>query len=102
MYDFEQVRPQLETLCNRWGISRLTAFGSSVREDFKPSSDIDLIFELHENANFTFFDHFRLQRELMNLFGREVDLLTKNAVTEMRNRYRKEGILSSLQTIYGS
>lgn len=102
MYDFEQVRPQLEALCKRWGIRELTAFGSAVRENFKQTSDIDLIFELHDNSHFSLFDHFRLQRELKELLGRKVDLLTRDSLASMRNPYRKKEILSKQQIIYGS
>ena len=102
MYDFELVRPQLEELCRGWGVLRLTAFGSSIRDDFTPSSDIDLIFAVEEDQRFNLFHHVRLQEELQRIFGRPVDLLTERTVTNMRNPFRKKEILSNQRRIYGS
>ena len=77
-----QSLPQLTNLedalrdfCERNHIIRLAAFGSMVREDYGPDSDLDILVEFAEGRvpGFGFFD---LQDELSQLFGRTVDLNT--------------------------
>lgn len=72
----EQVRPDdLAEFCRRRHISKLALFGSVLRADFRPDSDIDVLveFEHGQTPGLAFFD---IQTELSQLFGRRVDLNT--------------------------
>ena len=67
----------LAELCRRWGIRELAAFGSAVREDFGPASDVDLLVEF-EPGTVLGFRIFDLEHELSELFGgRRIDLVPR-------------------------
>ncbi len=91
----------LAALCQRWGIARLECFGSVLRDDFRPDSDIDLLvtFAPGVQPGFEFFD---LKDELERLFGRRVDLLSRKAVEASRNPYRRRGILLGAETLHAA
>ena len=66
---------ELAELCRRNHIRRLAFFGSVLRDDFGPESDIDVLVEFEE-GHVPGLRFFRLQEELSRLFGRRVDLHT--------------------------
>lgn len=67
--------PLLTEFCRRWRIRKLSVFGSAVRPDFGPGSDLDILveFEAGHTPGLAFFT---MQRELTELLGRPVDLNT--------------------------
>lgn len=87
----------ISELCQRWQINEFALFGSVLREDFRPNSDIDVLITFAPHHPWNLFDFMNLQRELENLFGRSVDLLQKK---ELQNPYRRANILQSYQVIY--
>lgn len=87
---------QIETFCERHQIKRLAVFGSVLREDFRPDSDIDVLIELDENRRTTFLDMVEMRDELSAILGRSVDLLTPNALSN----YFRDDVLSQAQVIY--
>lgn len=89
----------LADLCRRHHIRRLALFGSVLREDFGPESDVDVLVEFEEGhtPGLTFFG---LHEELQKIFDRPVDLHTFGAVEQSRNYLRRREILDTLQTIY--
>ena len=93
-------RSALAALCQRWGIARLEFFGSVLRDDFRPDSDVDLLvtFAPGVQLGFEFFD---LKEDLERIFGRPVDLLTRRTVEASQNPYRRRAILESAETIHG-
>jgi len=66
----------LARFCRRSGIRRLSFFGSVLREDFGPESDVDVLVEFASEANVGLLEFVDLQREFSGLLGREVDLHT--------------------------
>lgn len=70
----------LAVMCRRYGVSRLSAFGSVLREDFRADSDLDLLVEF-EAGRTPGFGFFSLQEELARLFGRRVDLNTRASLS---------------------
>jgi predicted nucleotidyltransferase len=94
-------RHSLSALCQRWKIERMELFGSVLRDDFGPESDIDVLVTFAEDANWSLFAFVRCKEELEALFGRRVDLLTRPAVERSHNPYRRNAILSSAEAIYG-
>ena len=66
----------IEALCQRHHIQELALFGSVLRKDFKPDSDIDILVEFAPDAGIGYQRFFRLQDELEAILGREVDLFT--------------------------
>lgn len=90
----------LRKFCRSHGVSRLELFGSALREDFTSRSDIDLIATLRDDARPTLLDWAAMQEELVAIFGRPVDLLSRRGVEESRNPIRKKEILSTAVPIY--
>lgn len=90
----------LDAFCQRWKIQEFSLFGSVLRDDFGPDSDIDVLVSFHEDAEWSLWDHYHMQEELKELFGRDVDLLTRYAVEHSDNWIRRESILSTVETVY--
>ncbi len=95
-------RKQIEDFCQRWNITELAAFGSVLRDDFKPGSDVDVLVTFAADTHWTLFDMARMRDELSRILAREVDLLSRRGVEASRNPIRREAILSSAQVIYAA
>lgn len=68
---------RLAEICRRWGIRELALFGSALRDDFGPDSDVDLLVDF-EPGKVLGFKIFELERELSRLFGgRRIDLVPR-------------------------
>ena len=93
---------KIAEFCRCWQIVELALFGSVLRDDFRPDSDIDVLVTFAPDARWSLLDHIRMGRELESLFGREVDLVSKRAVEESENWIRRRGILSATRAIYVS
>lgn len=98
----EVPQEQLEEFCRRWKITELALFGSVLREDFRPDSDIDVLVTFAPDAEWGLFDLVRMGEELEEIFGHKVDLLSRRGVEMSRNYIRREAILSSALPIYAS
>lgn len=90
---------QLVAFCRRWKIRELALFGSVLRPDFSPMSDVDLLVTFDEDAHWGLFDHVQMQQELETLLQRKVDLLTRRAVEQSQNPIRRAAILRTAQTL---
>ena len=100
--DFGMDPVRMSDFCHRWKIQQLAVFGSAVRGDLKPGSDIDLMVTFTPEADWSMFDHYRMENELMELLGRDVDLVNIRALEENPNPiYRKE-ILESARVVYAA
>lgn len=95
-------RKKLETFCRRWNISELAFFGSVLREDFRPDSDVDLLVSFVPNAKVSLFDLVHMQNELKEIFGREVDLVERRAIEKSENYIRRKNILQNTKVIYAA
>lgn len=87
----------LINLCQRWQIQEFALFGSVLREDFRPDSDIDVLITFLPNDPWNLFDIITLKQELETLTQRSVDVVEKK---QLRNPYRRAEILKTYQTIY--
>jgi predicted nucleotidyltransferase len=93
---------KLREICKRFLIHELALFGSALREDFNENSDIDLLVEFTPESGISLFDIIDLKDEFENLFGREVDIVSKNAIKRSNNYIRKKAILENYKVIYAS
>ena len=85
---------EIEPICRKYDVSSLGLFGSVVRGDATPQSDIDLLVRfLRRKSLLTLV---RLERELSNVLGCKVDLVTEGAISP----YLKDRILGDLKVIY--
>jgi predicted nucleotidyltransferase len=90
---------QLAAFCERWQITELAAFGSILRADFRPDSDVDLLVTFAPETDWSLLDHVAMELELSDLLGRKVDLVSRRGVEQSHNRRRTE-ILESAEPIY--
>jgi predicted nucleotidyltransferase len=90
---------QLRGLCEKWRITEFSLFGSVLRDDFGPGSDIDVLVSFEPGVPWSLWDLFDLQDELTSLFGRRVDLVEKKG---LRNPFRRHEILRTRRVLYAA
>ena len=97
-------REQIKGICRRWRIGRLEIFGSALRDDFRPTSDVDFLFtpaaDSRRDLAYGPWGRNRMAEELSALPGREVDLIERGQIEKHRDWIRREHILSAAQPIY--
>jgi predicted nucleotidyltransferase len=86
-------RERLQDFCRKWKITEFSLFGSVVRDDFGPESDVDVLVTFAPDARRSLFDMTHMKDELVEIFGRDVDLLTRRAVEHSLNHIRRDSIL---------
>ena len=91
---------QVAAFCQRWQIVELALFGSVLRDDFGPESDIDVLVTFAPGARWSLLDLVRMQEELAAVLGRKVDLVERSAVEQSENYIRRRHILQSLEPVY--
>ena len=92
-------KARIAEFCRKWQVKEMAIFGSALREDFGPESDVDVLVELAEDAPWSLFDWVDMIDELKAIFGREVDLVEK---TGLRNPFRRHEILSTREIIHAA
>jgi hypothetical protein len=99
------VKPQIEIpekeiadFCRRHRIRTFSLFGSVLRDDFRPDSDIDVLVEFEPNY-VPGLEFFGMPDELAELFGRKVDVVD---VKSLRNPFRRHEILRTHQVVYAA
>ena len=95
-------REKIAAFCRKWRITEFSLFGSVLRDDFRPDSDVDVMVSFDPHARWTLLDLAEMQEQLQVILGRNVDLLTRRGVEQARNPLRRTEILSSAEIIYGS
>jgi len=100
--NFSVPQESLAAFCQTWKIQELSFFGSVLRQDFRPDSDIDVLVSFEENAPWGLLELVRMQRELAALLGRDVDLLTKKSIEQSHNWIRRKEILETAQVVYAA
>jgi predicted nucleotidyltransferase len=89
----------IREFCEKWGIVELALFGSVVRDDFGPESDIDVMVRYDPAKPEPWKDYFAIKDELEAMFGRRVDLLKRGPI---RNPYSRRLIRRDLTVIYAA
>lgn len=93
---------EIAAFCKRRQITELALFGSVLRNDFGPDSDIDVLVKFSPDAKLTFLALNQMEEELSGILGRPVDLVEKVAIEKSPNWIRRENILGSAKTIYAA
>jgi predicted nucleotidyltransferase len=93
---------RLREFCSRWLVRELAVFGSALREDFAADSDLDVLVTFADSADWSLLDLVRMERELAELAGREVDLVDRRSITRSANWLRREEILKSAVPVYAA
>ncbi len=89
----------IASFCDRWKITEFALFGSILRDDFRPDSDVDVLVSFVPDAKWSLWNIIEMKEELESLFGREVDLVQKDG---LRNPFRRYEILSTKHVIYAA
>ena len=92
-------RQRIEDFCRKWKISELAFFGSVLREDFRPDSDVDVLVTFTDDSHWSLLDIVDMIDELKGIFGRDVDLVEKDAI---RNPFRRRVILAECEVFYAA
>ena len=95
-------REQIAEFCQRWGITEFAFFGSVLRDDFGPESDVDVLVRLTPNSGLTLLDVAQMERQLTELLGRNAHLATWNGVEQSGDEILKESILDAAETVYAA
>ncbi|MGH2351595.1 MAG: nucleotidyltransferase family protein [Chloroflexota bacterium] len=93
-------RDRITEFCRKWQITEFALFGSVLRDDFRPDSDVDVLVTFAPEAHHGLFALVRMEDELEEIFGRKVDLVERQAVERSENYIRREHILSSVEPVY--
>jgi len=91
---------EIAAFCQRWQISEFALFGSVLRDDFGPESDIDVLVTFAPGKARTLTAITRMQDEIEALFNRPVDLVDRQSIERSPNYLRRKAILKSARTIY--
>lgn len=91
---------EIAKFCQRWKIRELALFGSALRDDFRPDSDLDILVTFDADAEWGLFDHIKMQQELQALLQRNVDLISKRALARSQNWLRRQEILNTAQVLF--
>ena len=92
----------IRAFSERWGIAEFALFGSVLRDDFRPDSDVDVLVTFLPDRVAGFAEFFQMQDELEQLFGRKVDVGEKRWVEASENYIRRKHILSTLERVYAA
>ena len=88
---------RIDAFCRRWNVRELALFGSVVGDDFRRDSDVDVMVSFDPASSHTLFDIVDMKDELKEIFGRELDLLQKEAV---RNPFVNNHIRRNRRIVY--
>lgn len=86
--------------CQRWKIAELSFFGSVLRNDFGPTSDVDVLATFAPDAGWGILDHVKMEEELGTLLGRKVDLVSRRAIERSPNWIRRQAIFETAKPYY--
>jgi hypothetical protein len=92
----------IEAFCKHWAIREFALFGSVLRDDFRPDSDIDVMVTFEDPTKWSLMDRAHMQRELAVLLKRPVDLVRRDGLEQGRNEGRRRHIVESARVIYAA
>lgn len=92
-------RDALAAFCRKWKIRELSLFGSALRDDFGPESDLDFLVSFEPETGWDLWDLVTMREDMMTIVGREVDIVVREA---LRNPYRRKEILTHREVIHAA
>lgn len=92
-------KDMLAAFCQKWRVRELSLFGSALRDDFGPESDLDFLVSFEPDTPLDIDMLLDMKEELESRFGRPVDLVEKEA---LRNPWRKHEILKTREIVYAA
>ncbi|MGH2633592.1 MAG: nucleotidyltransferase family protein [Tepidiformaceae bacterium] len=88
--------------CQKWQIAELAVFGSVLRDDLRPDSDLDVLITPRPGASWSAFDLLHMGEELARVALRPVDVVSRRGLESSRNYLRRRAILESAQIVYAA
>lgn len=95
----EVPEADLRVFCQKWRITEFAVFGSVLRDDFGPESDVDVLVTFEDGARWRLADLSAMRRELETIVGRPIDLVERDAVTENPNWLTRREILGTARVL---
>lgn len=93
-------KDKIAEFCRRWKITEFALFGSVLRDDFRPDSDVDVLVSFAPDARRGFFAIVEMQDELEQIFRRKAHIATRQSIEQSHNSSRRKAILGSVQVVY--
>jgi uncharacterized protein len=93
-------KKEIEEFCREWNVKEFQVFGSVTTDHFRPDSDIDIVVDFPPGSHHTLIQLAQMEEELERIFGRHIDLVTRQAVEQSRNHIRRKSILASMEKVY--
>ena len=93
---------KVEEFCRKWQIVEFSLFGSVLRDDFKPSSDVDVLVVFDNDAPWTLLDHINMEQELSTILGRRANMVSRRALERSSNFIRRKAILETAERFYAA
>ena len=93
-------KDKITAFCRRNHIRSLAFFGSVLRADFGPDSDVDVLVEFEHGHKHSLMDLVRMEEELTGMFGQKAELVERRAVERSENYIRRRHILQSVEEVY--
>ena len=90
---------RIEEFCRKYGVQEFSLFGSVLRDDFGPDSDVDVMLKFLPGHGFTFENTPQIYADLEGIFGRPVDVVEKD---QIRNPFRRHAIMNSYRVVYAA
>jgi len=100
MIRVEVNKDKIQDFCLKWKVTELALFGSVLRDDFRPSSDIDVLVSFEPAARWSLMAIVEMQDELEKILGRKVDLVERSDIEHSENYIRRHHILASAEPFY--
>jgi uncharacterized protein len=98
-FTFPLPADAITQFCRRWKIRELALFGSVLRTDFRPDSDVDVLVTFANDAHWGILAHVQMQQELATILQRPIDLISKRALEQSPNWMRRNAILKTAQVL---
>ncbi|MBI3610900.1 MAG: nucleotidyltransferase family protein [Nitrospirae bacterium] len=93
-------RNKIADFCCKWKIAEFALFGSVLRNDFRPDSDVDVLVAFKPDAEWSLLDHVKMEEELAAILNRKVDLVSRRAIECSENWIRRKAILETAESFY--
>ena len=100
MIRVELLSSKISEFCQKWKIAEFALFGSVLRDDFRPDSDVDVLVTFTPAAHWSLLDLVKMEEELGTMIGHKVDLVERRAIEQSENYIRRRHILSSAEPVY--
>ena len=100
MIHVEVSKDKIQSFCLKWKITELSLFGSVLRDDFGPASDVDMLVSFDPAARWSLMALAAMQDEIQKILGRKVDLVERSAIERSENYIRRNHILASVEPFY--